>query len=119
MDAGTDYDHAVPNAQFKTMKYQPGFPARFGSLADARAHCALFFTWYNQQHRHSDIGMMTPESVHTGRGAEVRKQRQATVCRSRRSCRRLPGSTRRPWRKKLPETRDLDSHRFNQVFQIH
>lgn len=72
-------DNPYSEAQFKTMKYQPGFPARFGSLADARAHCAQFFTWYNQQHRHSGIGMMTPESVHTGRAAEVRKQRQATL----------------------------------------
>lgn len=72
-------DNPYSEAQFKTLKYQPGFPARFGSLADARAHCAMFFTWYNQQHRHSGIGMMTPESVHTGRAAEVRKQRQATL----------------------------------------
>lgn len=48
------------------MKYQPGFPARFGSLADARAHCIQFFKWYNRQHRHSGIGMMTAESVHDG-----------------------------------------------------
>jgi putative transposase len=72
-------DNPYSEAQFKTMKYQPGFPARFGSLADARVHCAQFFTWYNQQHRHSGIGMMTPESVHTGRAAEVRQQRQATL----------------------------------------
>jgi hypothetical protein len=58
---------------------QPGFPSRFGSLADARAECAAFFTWYNQQHRHSGIGMMTPESLHTGRAAEVRKLRQTTL----------------------------------------
>ena len=72
-------DNPYSEAQFKTLKYQPGFPVRFGSLADARAHCAPFFAWYNQQHRHSGIGMMTPESVHTGRAAEVRKQRQATL----------------------------------------
>ncbi len=72
-------DNPYSEAQFKTLKYQPGFPARFGSLADARAHCAQFFTWYNQQHRHSGIGMMTPESVHTGRTAAVRQQRQATL----------------------------------------
>lgn len=72
-------DNPYSEAQFKTLKYQPGFPARFGSLADARAHCARFFTWYNQQHRHSGIGMMTPESVHTGRAPEIRKQRQATL----------------------------------------
>ncbi|MFS2140670.1 IS3 family transposase [Duganella sp. Dugasp56] len=72
-------DNPYSEAQFKTLKYQPGFPARFGSLADTRAYCAQFFTWYNQQHRHSGIGMMTPESIHTGRAAEVRKQRQATL----------------------------------------
>ena len=72
-------DNPYSEAQFKTMKYQPGFPARFGSLADARLHSAQFFTWYNQQHRHSGIGMMTPENVHTGRAAAIRKQRQATL----------------------------------------
>jgi transposase InsO family protein len=72
-------DNPYSEAQFKTLKYQPGFPSRFGSLADARAHCATFFTWYNRQHRHSGIGMLTPESVHTGRTAEVRKLRQATL----------------------------------------
>lgn len=72
-------DNPYSEAQFKTLKYQPGFPSRFGSLADARTHCAAFFTWYNQQHRHSGIGMMTPESVHTGRAAEVRKLRQSTL----------------------------------------
>jgi putative transposase len=70
-------DNPYSEAQFKTMKYQPGFPARFGSLADARAHCAEFFTWYNLQHRHSGIGMMTPESVHTGCADEVRQQRRS------------------------------------------
>jgi transposase InsO family protein len=73
-------DNSYSEAQFKTMKYQPGFPARFGSLADARAHCATFFTWYNHHHRHTGIGMMAPESVHTGRAAEIRKQqRQAAL----------------------------------------
>ena len=72
-------DNPYSEAQFKTMKYQPGFPARFGSLADARAHCAPFFAWYNQEHRHSGIGMMTPESVHTGRAAEVHRLRQITL----------------------------------------
>lgn len=72
-------DNPYSEAQFKTLKYQPGFPSRFGSLADARAHCSPFFTWYNQEHRHSGIGMMTPESVHTGRAAEVRRQRQLTL----------------------------------------
>ena len=72
-------DNPFSEAQFKTLKYQPGFPSRFGSLADARAYCAPFFAWYNQQHRHSGIGMMTPEMVHTGRAAEVRRLRQITL----------------------------------------
>jgi transposase InsO family protein len=94
-------DNPYSEAQFKTLKYQPGFPARFGSLADARAHCANFFTWYNQQHRHCGIGMMTPESVHTGRAAEVRKQRQATL---ESAYLRTPSrfKNRRPQQPKLP-----------------
>jgi putative transposase len=72
-------DNPYSEAQFKTLKYQPGFPSRFGSLADARAYCAPFFAWYNQQHHHSGIGMMTPEIVHTGRAIEVRRQRQITL----------------------------------------
>lgn len=72
-------DNPYSEAQFKTLKYQPGFPARFGSLADARAYCAPFFAWYNQQHHHSGIGMMTPEMVHTGRAGEVQRLRQITL----------------------------------------
>ena len=72
-------DNPYSEAQFKTLKYQPNFPPRFGSVEDARAHCAPFFTWYNTQHHHSGIGMMTPESVHVGRAAEIRQQRQVTL----------------------------------------
>lgn len=72
-------DNPYSEAQFKTLKYQPDFPPRFGSVADARAHCARFFTWYNTEHHHSGIGMMTPESVHVGRAAQIREQRQVTL----------------------------------------
>jgi putative transposase len=48
-------------------------------VADARAHCARFFTWYNTEHHHSGIGMMTPERVHVGRAEEIREQRQVTL----------------------------------------
>jgi putative transposase len=72
-------DNPYSEAQFKTLKYQPNFPPRFGSVADARAHCVPFFTWYNTQHHHSGIGMMTPESVHIGRAEEIRRQRQVTL----------------------------------------
>ena len=57
------------------MKYRPGFPARFGSLQDARSCCQQFFTWYNRQHRHAGIAMMTPEAVHHGRAAQLRQAR--------------------------------------------
>lgn len=59
-------DNPYSESQFKTMKYRPDFPARFGSIADARAHCQTFFAWYNTEHRHSGIGYMTPNSVHYG-----------------------------------------------------
>lgn len=59
-------DNPFSEAQFKTMKYRPGFPERFESLDAARAFCRTFFPWYNYEHRHSGIGYMTPAAVHTG-----------------------------------------------------
>ena len=59
-------DNPYSEAQFKTLKYRPDFPERFGSLEDARAHCQRFFHWYNTLHCHSGIGFMTPETVHNG-----------------------------------------------------
>ena len=56
----TSNDNPYSEAQFKTLKYVPDFPDRFGSLADARAFCDRFFTAYNHEHRHSGIGMHTP-----------------------------------------------------------
>ena len=66
-------------AQFKTLKYRPTFPARFGSLEDARSFCAAFFTWYNTQHRHAGIGLLTPADVHAGRAAEITASRVVTL----------------------------------------
>jgi len=63
----TSNDNPYSEAQFKTLKYRPDFPERFGSLADARAFSARFFEWYNLEHRHSGIAMMTPRDVHNGR----------------------------------------------------
>ncbi len=73
--------HANPfsESQFKTMKYRPEFPARFGCLADARAFCQEFFAWYNTEHRHSGIGYMTPHSVHYGTATAMHAARQATL----------------------------------------
>jgi transposase InsO family protein len=72
-------DNPYSEAQFKTLKYVPDFPDRFGSLADARAFCDRFFTAYNHEHRHSGIGMHTPASVHFGTATEVRARRQHTL----------------------------------------
>ena len=72
-------DNPYSEAQFKTLKYRPDFPDRFGSLEDARAHCQAFFTWYNTEHRHSGIGFMTPETVHLGRAAALTRQRSVTL----------------------------------------
>ena len=65
-------DNPYSEAQFKTLKYRPEFPTRFGSLEHARAHLADFFPWYNTEHRHVGLGLHTPHDVHHGlaEGAE-------------------------------------------------
>ncbi len=68
-------DNPYSEAQFKTLKYRPDFPARFGSLADARAHCAEFFPAYNQHHRHAGLGLHTPHDVHFGLAVARQAQR--------------------------------------------
>lgn len=72
-------DNPFSEAHFKTLKYRPGFPSRFGSIEDARAFCRSFFSWYNTQHRHSGIGLLTPETVHRGQAEQVRAARQAVL----------------------------------------
>ena len=62
----TSTDNPYSESQFKTLKYCPEFPGRFGGLEDANAFCRVFFPWYNREHRHSGIGYMTPEAVHYG-----------------------------------------------------
>lgn len=62
----TSTDNPYSEAQFKTLKYRPGFPDRFGSIADARQYCRPFFQWYNHDHRHAGIGLMTPAALHYG-----------------------------------------------------
>lgn len=71
----TSNDNPYSEAGFKTMKYRPDFPERFGSIQDARAFCRGFFDWYNAVHRHSGIAMMTPEQVHYGRAGLVLERR--------------------------------------------
>ena len=72
-------DNPYSEAQFKTLKYRPEFPDRFGSIEDARAHCQQFFHWYNGTHCHSGIGFMTPEAVHYGRAPTIFQQRADTL----------------------------------------
>ena len=71
-------DNPFSEAQFKTLKYRPDFPERFGSIEDARAHCRAFFDWYNLEHRHGGIGLVTPHDLHHGL-AEVRREERAAV----------------------------------------
>lgn len=62
-------DNPFSESQFKTMKYRPDFPDRFGSIEHGRAHCGDFFGWYNHEHRHGGLGLLTPHDVHHGRAA--------------------------------------------------
>jgi len=64
-------DNPYSESHFKTLKYRPEFPDCFGSIQDARAFCKRFFPWYNQEHYHSGIALMTPENVHYGMAKEV------------------------------------------------
>jgi putative transposase len=72
-------DNPYSEAAFKTLKYCPAFPDRFGSIQDARAFCERFFAYYNHEHRHSGIGLHTPASVHYGTALEIRAQRAETL----------------------------------------
>lgn len=71
-------DNPFSEAQFKTLKYRPDFPERFGALEDARAHGNVFFPWYNTGHRHSGLGLHTPHEVHYGL-ADARQAERAAV----------------------------------------
>ncbi len=87
-DLGVNKSHSRPHvsddnpyseAQFRTLKYSPGYPDRFGSLADARQWSQTFFTWYNQEHHHTSLGLLTPADVHYGRAAQKLAQRQGVL----------------------------------------
>jgi putative transposase len=75
-------DNPFSESQFKTLKYRPEFPERFGSIQDARAFCQVFFPWYNTEHHHSGIGLLTPEVLHYGRADDVIGQRQVVLSRA-------------------------------------
>jgi putative transposase len=87
-DLGVTKSHSRPHVSddnphieslFKTVKYQPEFPTTFANLIAARAFCRIFFDWYNTQHRHSSLALVTPADVHHGRAQERLEQRQRVL----------------------------------------
>ena len=72
-------DNPYSEAQFKTMKYRPDYPDRFGSIQDARAWARPFFHWYNHEHHHSGLALLTPATVHYGQAQTVIDQRQVVL----------------------------------------
>lgn len=75
----TSDDNPFSESQFKTLKYRPGFPTSFGSIEDARSFCRAFFHWYDNEHHHHGIGLLTPRQVHYGTAQAVLTQRQLTM----------------------------------------
>jgi putative transposase len=72
-------DNPFSESQFKTLKYRPEFPERFGCIEDSRSFCGSFFPWYNFEHRHSGLGLLTPADVHFGRAAKRVEGRTAVL----------------------------------------
>ena len=72
-------DNPFSESQFKTMKYRPEFPDRFGSIEDGRAFGHIFFPWYNDEHHHSGLGFLTPAVVHYGQADGVREKRKQVL----------------------------------------
>jgi len=96
-------DNPFSEAQFKTLKYRPDFPKCFGCIQDAKQFCRTFFAWYNCDHKHSGIAMLTPETVHYGRAQVVLGQRQETLNNAfKQNPMRFKG--RRPNTKEVPES---------------
>jgi len=78
----TSDDNPYSEAQFKTLKYCPQFPDRFGCIEDANTFCRAFFGWYNNEHRHSGINRLTPSSVHYGHAADVLEKREKILTKA-------------------------------------
>jgi len=94
-------DNPYSEAAFKTLKYCPAFPERFGSIEDARTFCAEFFEYYNHHHRHSGIALHTPASMHFGTADDVQAARTtvlnaAYAANPRRFCNRRPAAPKMP-----------------------
>lgn len=78
----TSDDNPFSEAQFKTLKYRPDFPDRFGSIEDARLFCRTFFTWYNNEHKHTGISLLSPTVVHHGNADTIIATRQTVLDRA-------------------------------------
>ena len=90
-------DNPFSESHFKTMKYHPKFPKRFGCIEDAKAFCRTFFSWYNQDHHHAGIGLMTPDQVHYGQADAVHATRQHVLDAAfRKNPERFVGKSPRP-----------------------
>jgi putative transposase len=72
----TSDDNPFSEAQFKTLKYRPDFPDRFGCIEDARQFCRAFFPWYNNEHKHTGINLLSPTDVHHGEAESIIASRQ-------------------------------------------
>lgn len=75
-------DNPYSESAFKTLKYRPGFPERFLTIEEARRFCRLFFAWYNNEHRHSGIAMLTPSMVHHDRYQPILQQRSEVLAKA-------------------------------------
>jgi transposase InsO family protein len=75
-------DNPYSESNFKTLKYNPEFPGRFGSIEDSRSFVSRFVTWYNEEHHHSGIAMLTPHSLHFGQAEDILTQRQQVLDRA-------------------------------------
>jgi putative transposase len=119
-------DNPFSEAQFKTLKYNQRFPGRFGSIQDARSFCQHFFNWYNKEHRHSGIGMVTPEQLHYGQAQEVYEKRcQVLLDAYEKNPNRFKNRVPKPydlpteaWINK-PETDSLESNLLTKVSHSH
>jgi putative transposase len=119
-------DNPYSEAQFKTLKYCPQFPQRFGSIQDARSFCQAFFNWYNKEHRHSGIALMTPEQVHYGMDKQIHQQRSQVLADAfQKNPSRFKGKVPVPkslpmaaWINK-PATDELESNLITSVSHFH
>ena len=119
-------DNPYSEAQFKTLKYCPQFPGRFGSIQDARSFSQQFFGWYNKEHRHSGIGLMTPEQVHYGLAQKIYDDRRKVLLGAfEKNPQRFKGKVPKPhalpkaaWINK-PKSEELESNLLNEVSHFH